>query len=148
MARFSGEAVERDAGEQREPDAPAGRTRARGVSVEPGVGDDEGRGTGQECDSGPPGPAVLECVVEELERDRRDQRSGGKRKQRRRRGPGGRAPDADPRAERQRSRSDHREEDCLADIGTLGSAKLRHWWRPWCQGCARIQRSVARRRAR
>jgi hypothetical protein len=48
------------------------------VPVEPGVDSDEDAGAGGEGDAGTP-RVLTECVLEELERDRGDQRSGGER---------------------------------------------------------------------
>jgi hypothetical protein len=120
-----GNAVERHPGEQREAHAEPGGLLSLGVPIKPGVDDDEGGGACKKSNSGQPRTSLLEGVLEELECHCCDQSARGEREQSGGHGSRRRAPGADPTTERQRARSDQREEDRLADPVTLTRLRLR-----------------------
>jgi hypothetical protein len=82
--------------------------------LEPAVEEDEGGGAGEEGDAGAPGSAVLECLLEQLEGDGRDQRPGREPEQGGGRCPRRGTPNRDQRSGRQRARRDRRKEDRFA----------------------------------
>jgi len=73
------------------------------VALEPGVGEDEDGGAGEEGDARAPCAALLEGILEELERDRRDQRARRERQEPGRDLPRRRSPRADRTTQRQRA---------------------------------------------
>src|SRR5690606_39972231 len=82
---------------------------------------DEDRRARQEGEPGAPRAALLEGVLEELERDGGDQRARGEREERSRDAAWRRMPCADPAAQRQGDRSDYRKEERLTDAPTLAA---------------------------